>query len=64
MLSAGKLITSDCNIVFDTPCAHVLTGDTKNAVRKVIAEAERKRDDDILLTAPFDDETLTWEDTN
>ena len=63
LLSAGKLVQSDCSIVLDDPRAHVLSGDTKDAVRKIIADAEVQNDDDILLTAPFDHATLTWRTT-
>ena len=36
LLSGGKFVKNDCNIVFDTPDAHILTGETKEAVRSMI----------------------------
>ena len=63
LISGGKLVTNDCNIVFDTPNAHVLTGETKDMVRQIIADAENNESDDILMTVPFDNNTLTWKTT-
>ena len=60
LLSGGKFVKNKCNIIFDTPEAHILTGETKEAVRQVIEEAKRNNSEDILMTVPFDENTLTW----
>ena len=61
LISGGKLVTNGANIVFDVPNAHVLTGATKEAIRKIIRTAEAENKEDILMTVPFDHDTLTWQ---
>ena len=60
LLSGGKLVENDCNIMFDKPHATVLQGATKERIRNIIAEAEEEAPDDIVMTVPFDANTLTW----
>ena len=61
LLSGGKLAVNGCNIVFDRPNAHVVIGDTKAAIRSIINQAEVHNKEDILLTVPFNEQTLTWQ---
>ena len=61
LISGGKLVTNGANIIFDVPNAHVLTGETKEAIRKIIRTAEAENNEDILMTVPFDHDTLTWQ---
>ena len=61
LISGGKLVTNGANIVFDVPNAHVITGKTKEAIQKIIQAAEAENEDDILMTVPFDHNTLTWQ---
>ena len=61
LISGGKLVTNGANIVFDVPNAHVITGKTKEAIRKIIRAAEAENEDDIIMTVPFDHNTLTWQ---
>ena len=60
LLSGGKLVENDCNIMFDKPHATVLQGATKEKIWNIIAEAEEEAPDDIIMTVPFDANTLTW----
>ena len=61
LLSGGKLAVNGCNIVFDRPNAHVVIGDTRAAIRSVIKQTETSKQEDILLTVPFNEQTLTWQ---
>ena len=42
LISDGKLVTNKANIVFDVPNAHILTGETKEAIRKLYAPQKQK----------------------
>ena len=60
LLSGGKLAMNGCNIVFDRPNVHIVIGDTRAAIRSVIKQAKATNQEDILLTVPFHESTLTW----
>ena len=40
---------------------HVLTGETKEAIRKIIQTAEAENNEGILMTISFDHDTLMWQ---
>ena len=61
LISGGKLVTNEANIVFNVPNAHVLTGETKEVIRKIIQTAEAENKKDILMTVSFDRDTLLWQ---
>ena len=61
LISGGKLVTNGVNIVFDVPNAHLITRKTKEAIRKIIRAAEAENEDDIIMTVPFDHNTLKWQ---
>ena len=56
LLGCGPLVKNDCSVVFEETHASIVTGETKQIIKKVLEEA----DDDILMTVPFDENTLTW----
>ena len=60
LLSGGKFVEKGCIFVFDTPNAHILKGRTGGRIKKIISEAEQDENDDIVMTVPFDQQTLTW----
>lgn len=64
LISSGKLITNGCNILFDSPNAHILTSKTKHAVRNAIKNVEENNSNDILMVLLFDNNTLTWKVTD
>ena len=59
LLSGRKFVEKGCTLVFDTPNAHVVNGRTGDKIQKIIADAEHKENDDIVMTVPFDRRTLT-----
>jgi hypothetical protein len=59
LIGCGKLATNGCGIWFDNENGSVISGKTKSKIRAIIATAG----DDILLAAPFDNQSLTWKTT-
>jgi hypothetical protein len=56
VIGCGKLATNGCGIWFDNENGSVVNGATKEKIRALIATSG----DDLLLAAPFDDQSLTW----
>ena len=56
LLGCGPLVKNDCTIVLERTQASIITGLSQASIKKVLSEGE----DDILLTVPFDEHTLTW----
>jgi hypothetical protein len=59
LIGCGKLATNGCGIWFDNENGSVISGKTKSKIRAIIATAG----DDLLLAAPFDNQSLTWKTT-
>jgi hypothetical protein len=56
LIGCGKLATNGCGIWFDNENCSVVNGATKDKIRALIATSG----DDLLLAAPFDNQSLTW----
>jgi hypothetical protein len=56
LIGCRKLATNGCGIWFDNENGSVVNGATKDKIRALIATAG----DDLLLAAPFDNQSLTW----
>jgi hypothetical protein len=56
LIGCGKLATNGCGIWFDNENGSVVSGATKDKIRALIATSG----DDLLLAAPFDNQSLTW----
>jgi len=56
LIGCGKLATNGCGIWFDNESGSVVNGATKDKIRALIATSG----DDLLLAAPFDNQSLTW----
>jgi hypothetical protein len=56
LIGSGKLATNGCDIWFDNENGSVVNGVTKDKIRALIATSG----DDVLLAAPFDNQSLTW----
>ena len=61
LINNGKLVTNGANIVFDVPNTRILTGETKEAIQKIIRAAKEENKDNILMTVPFDHNLLMWQ---
>jgi hypothetical protein len=59
LIGCGKLATNGCVIWFDNENGSVVSGATKDKTKAVIASSG----DDLLLAAPFDNQSLTWKTT-
>jgi hypothetical protein len=59
LIRCGKLATDGCGIWFDNENGSVVSGVTKNKIKAIIATSG----DDLLLAAPFDNQSLTWKTT-
>jgi hypothetical protein len=59
LIGCGKLATNGCGIWFDNENGSVVSGATKNKIKAIIATSG----DDLLLAAPFDNQSLTWKTT-
>jgi hypothetical protein len=59
LIGCGKLATNGCGIWFDNENGSVVSGTTKDKIRAIIATSG----DDLLLAAPFDNQSLTWKTT-
>jgi hypothetical protein len=59
LIGCGKLATNGCGIWFDNEKGSVVSGATKNKIKAIIATSG----DDLLLAAPFDNQSLTWKTT-
>jgi hypothetical protein len=55
-IGCGKLATNGCGIWFDNENGSVVNGATKDKIRALIATSGN----DLLLAAPFDNQSLTW----
>jgi hypothetical protein len=55
LIGCGKLATNGCGIWFDNEKGSVVNGATKDKIRALIATSG----DDLLLAAPFDNQSLT-----
>ena len=61
LLSGGKFVKEGkCTLVFGRKNAHVVKGRTGELVKEIMKQVEEKNSDDIVMTAPFDEKTLTW----
>ena len=61
LLSGGVFVTEgDCTLVFGRENAHILKGKTGEVVKAIMKQAEKTNSDDIVMTVPFDEKTLTW----
>lgn len=47
--------------MFDVPNAHILTVATIEMIQQIVNTVKAENDDDILMTVPFDHNTLTWQ---
>ena len=56
LLVCGPIVQKYCTVVLENTHALIVTGETQKNIQNVLAEA----DDDILMTVPFDENTLTW----
>jgi hypothetical protein len=59
LIGCGKLATNGCGIWFDNENVSVVSGATKNKIKAIIATSG----DDLLLAAPFNNQSLTWKTT-
>jgi hypothetical protein len=59
LIGCGKLATNGCGIWFDNEKGSVVSGATKNKFEAIIATSG----DDLLLAAPFDNQSLTLKTT-
>jgi hypothetical protein len=59
LIGCGKLATNGCSIWFDNENGSFICGKTKNKIKSIIATSG----DDLLLAAPFDQQSLTWKTT-
>jgi hypothetical protein len=59
LIGCGKLATNGCGIWFDNENGSVVSGATKDKIKSIIATSG----DDLLLAAPFDNQSLTWKTT-
>ena len=61
LLGGGKFVKEGkCTLVFGRENAHIVKGQTGKLVQQIIKQAEEKNKDDIVMTVPFDEKTLTW----
>lgn len=61
LLGGGKFVKEGkCTLVFGRKNAHIVKGETGKLVQRIIKQAEEKNKDDIVMTVPFDEKTLTW----
>jgi hypothetical protein len=59
LIGCGKLATNGCGIWFNNENGSVVSGATKDKIRSIIATSG----DELLLAAPFDNQSLTWKTT-
>jgi hypothetical protein len=59
LIGCAKLATNGCGIWFDNENGSVVSGATKDKIRSIIATSG----DDLILAAPFDNQSLTWKTT-
>ena len=60
LLSGGKFVKEEkCTLVFGRENTHVVKGRTGDLVHQK-KQAEDKNSDDIVMTVPFNEKTLTW----
>jgi hypothetical protein len=59
LIGCVKLATNGCGIWFDNENGSVVSGASKNKIKAIIATSG----DDLLLAAPFDNQSLTWKTT-
>jgi hypothetical protein len=59
LIGCGKLATNGCGIWFDDEKGSVVTGTLKNKIKAIIALEQGE----VLLAAPFDNQSLTWKTT-
>ena len=62
-LSDRTFVCNRCNIVFNIPNAHILTGETKEVIRNIINDAATATNEDILMTVPlpYNYDANTWQ---
>ena len=63
LMGGSKLVNNWCTTIFcDTQSTTILSGITKNTIRKIITEAKTDpNNNDILTTVPFGPVALTWQ---
>jgi hypothetical protein len=59
LIGCDKLANNGCGIWFDNENGSVVSGATKDKIKAMIATAG----DDLLLAAPFNNQSLTWKTT-
>ena len=59
LFSVSKFVKNGCQLFFDTLNTQVVNG-TTGIIKSIIKEAENNNSNDIIMTIPFDDQTLTW----
>jgi hypothetical protein len=59
LIGCGKLAKNICGIWFDDKKGSVVTGTLKNKIKAIIASEQGE----VLLAAPFDNQSLTWKTT-
>jgi hypothetical protein len=59
LIGSGKLAMNGCGIWFDNGNGSIVNGATKAKIKAIIATAGN----DLLLAAPFDNQSLTWKTT-
>ena len=57
LISAGKFAKAGYSMVLDKNSAKVVQGNTKNKIQSVMENAQNE---DIVLSVPFDERSLTW----
>jgi hypothetical protein len=60
LIGCGKLATNGCGVWLDNEKGSVVHGETKDKIRASIATSG----DDLLLAAPFDNQSLSWKTTS
>ena len=61
LLSGRKFIKEGkCTLVFGRKNTYVVKGHTREQVQQIMKKVEEKNSDDIVMTVPFDEKTLTW----
>ena len=58
LLSDGKFVQK-CTLVFGRKHAHIVKGPTGELIKEIMKNAEQEDSNNIVLSVPFDEKTLT-----
>ena len=57
LISAGKFAQADYSMIMDKTSAKIVQGATANNIQSVMENAPKE---DIIMTIPFNERSLTW----